>query len=326
MASLSLPIPFTVTDETYHEAFKLALTNMVGKVESYVAGPLLTCVTLWLIVQGILVMRGDITARSGITKIIMVALVASIISSSSLYSQFVENLFEQGVPSMVQQLGGDFGAPNETIPFQMDAAFRIGQAGFLATSAGIPMNDDLDSLNFEGAQLFYYFTMWSIFAIYDLIDIMVSVLVTFGPLFLLAFLFDFTRGIAKQWIGQLIGYSILLLFASVVASIVIATIAAYLVATFGAAAALTAAGNAIGTAWGVQNGGKAGQIVGLYEVDMFIMTGNALVVALPAIAASIGGGVAAQASAIGQSLSRHLAKNPSPTAQSINEFLGLSGP
>jgi len=44
----------------------------------------------------------------------------------------------------------------------------------------------------------------------------------------------------------------------------------------------------------------------LYELDLFILTGNALVVALPAIAAQIGGGVAAQGTQMGMSALRNL--------------------
>jgi type IV secretion system protein VirB6 len=305
MAGLSLPTPFTVTDETYHRIFAAYLNKIVGSVQTYVAGPLLACVTLWVIVQGVLVMRGDVSPRTGLTKLVMVAVIVGLVTSSNLYQQYVEDVFENTVPTMVQQLGGDYGAPEQTIPLQLDAAFRLGQAAFLATSVGIPEQDEIDSLAFEGAQSLFYFSLWSIFVIFDLIDIMMSVLITFGPLFLLGYLFDYTRGIAKQWIGQIVSYAILLLLASVVATVVVSTILTYMIATFGAAMALTKLGGA--TKFLSDMGGtKAGQIMGLYEVDMFIMTGNALVVAVPGIAASIGGGVAAQGlQGVGQSVVRH---------------------
>lgn len=295
MAAPSLLAPFTVIDQTYKLAFTTYLNNAVGAVESAVAGPLLTCVTLWLIVQGILVMRGDIDARKGLTKIITVALVVGLVSSANLYQEYVQSLFEEGIPAMVTQLGGNIGLPTEAIPTELDVIFRLGQVGFQKVAAEIPPMDELDSLAFEGAQFFFFFSLWGIFGVYDIVGILTSVLVAVGPLFVIGFLFEATRGITMRWIGQLISYAILLLLTSIVATVVVAV----MVASMATAFLVTV---------GVDT--TAGQLVGLYELDLFIMTGNALVVALPGIAAALGNGVAASGTQLGQSIYRHFAERP----------------
>jgi type IV secretion system protein VirB6 len=241
-------------------------------------------------------MRGDIDTRRGVTKVILVALVYGMVTSSSLYTNYVQTTFETTLPNFIADLGGDFGTQRaDTIPEQLDLAFDAGEAGFLLVSKAIPPNDELDSLAFEGAQLFFYFCLWTIFGIYDTINILMDVMITLGPLFLIGFLFDATKDIAVRWIGQLLSFSILYLLTSIVATTVVMTILAFMTATF----SLAAAGKAIPVV-----GTAAGQLIGLYEIDLFIMTGAALVTALPAIASSLGGGAAMDGAQAAQSFLR----------------------
>lgn len=119
-----------------------------------------------------------------------------------------------------------------------------------------------------------YGTLWSAFGIYDAVGILTKVLLAIGPLILTGYIFDRTRDIAAKWIGQLITYGLLLLLLNLVATIVILTEATALTLMLGV---ITLAGT------------TAAKIIGLYELDMFFLTGDALIVALPAIAGNIGG-------------------------------------
>ena len=285
-----LVAPFTAIDLAYSTAFKTYLSNAVANVQSAIATPFLACVTLWIIVQGVLVMRGDIDARRGLTKMIQVAIVVGLVTSTSLYQANVQDLFETAIPSMISKLGGGLGIPAKFVPLELDVIFRAGQAAFQKVASEIPPNDNLDSLSFQGAQFIFYFTLWSIFGIYDTVSILTSVLVAIGPLLIVGFLFDATKGITTQWVGQLIGYALLLLLVTIVAQVVVAVMGVFMIGAF-----LTTIG--LGT--------TAGEIVGLYELDLFILSGNALVVALPTIAAQIGGGVAAQGIQMGMSALRN---------------------
>ena len=296
----SLLAPFTVIDQAYRLEFTTYLSNAVGSIESAVATPLLACVTLWVIVQSILVMRGDLDARRGVTKLITVSLVVGLVTSGTLYHDYVQSLFETAIPTMIRDMGGNMGLPTEAIPTELDLIFRAGQVGFQKVAMSIPPMDELDALSFQGAQFFFNLSLFGIFSIYHIVTILTSVLVTVGPLFLIAFLFDATQSIAMRWIGQLISYAILLLLTSIVATIVVGTMLKGMTIVF-----LVTLGK----------GTTAGQIVGLYELDFFIMTGNALVLALPGIAASIGGGVAAEAGQMAKSVFRQFTGTPSHVYQ-----------
>lgn len=282
--------PFTVIDQTYKLAFTGYLDIWVAAAETTIAGPFLACVTLWVIVQGILVMRGDVDARRSLTKLVSVALVVGLVTTSSLYQEYVRDLFETAIPAMVTELAGN---PPEALPLELDLIYRGGEVGFQEVAAEIPPMDDVDGMAFEGAQLAFFLSLWGIFGIYDVVNILTSVLISLGPLFLIGFLFDATKEITMRWVGQLVSYAILLLLTTMVATIVVATMATYMGALF----LIT-----------LKKGTTAGQIMGLYELDLFIMTGNALVVALPAIAAAIGNGVAVPGAQMAQSAYRHFAE------------------
>ncbi len=302
MPTLSLLVPFTLIHETYKGVFTLYLNNVLSLVQTAVVGPVSVCVTLWVMVQGILIMRGDIDARRGLTKIVTFSLVIGLVTTSSLYQQYVYDLFETAIPAMVAQVGGNFGASDAYIPMELDAIFQLGQLGFQTVASQIPEMDTLDSLAFEGAQYFFYFTLWSIFGICDLTEILTSVLVSLGPLFIIGFLFDATKDITMKWVGQLVSYGILLLLTTIVAAMVVTTIAGTMAGTF----LVAIVGSKLGA------GSVAGKLVGLYELDMFIMTGNALVVALPAIAAQLGSGVGANGVQLGQGIMRLFADHKGP--------------
>lgn len=282
--------PFTVIDNTYKLAFTGYLDIWVAAAETTIAGPFLACVTLWVIVQGILVMRGDVDARRSLTKLISVALVVGLVTTSSLYQEYVQDLFETAIPAMVTQLAGN---PPEALPLELDLIFREGEVGFQEVAAEIPPMDEVDGMAFEGAQVAFFFSLWGIFGVYDLVDILMKVLVSLGPLFLIGFLFEATKDITMRWVGQLVSYGILLLLTTMVATVVVATMATYMAALF----LVT-----------IKKGTTAGQIMGLYELDLFIMTGNALVVALPGIAAALGNGVAVQGAQMAQSVYRNFAE------------------
>jgi type IV secretion system protein VirB6 len=313
MPGNSFPAPFTAIDLAYKEAFELYIDKILIGIENVLATPLLACVTLWVIVQGILVMRGDIDARRGVTKLLSVALVIGLVSSASLYHDYVDDMFREGIPELVQNLGGNFGLPKETIPMQIDVVFRAGEAAFQQVASQITPDNELDAIALDGAQFFFFFTLWSIFGIYDIIMIMMSVLVSVGPLFIIGFLFESTAGITTRWVGQLVSYSIMLLLVSIIASVVVSVL-------------ITAGGLIIAQ---IALGATSQDIIILYELDFLILTGNALVVAVPAIASSIGGGVGINGSQMGQSISRRLAHyvrpgpmvgGPSHQIQSLGNF------
>ena len=271
------PIPFTIADGFYGKAFASGLSNLMISIQGDIIAPALACVTLWIMVQGILVMRGDLDARRGVNRILKIALVTTLVITAEDYDNVVQEFFITIVPNFVRDFSSPVTSALGGIPGQLDAIFDTCMIEFQAIAAEIgPMNDQ-DAMAFQGAQFVLYGTLWSMFTIYEVTNVMTEVLVAIGPLILIGYLFDATKGITDRWIGQLITYALLLLLVTTVATIVIAVEASYLTAQL---------------ALILLSGPTSAQIVSFYEMDMFLLTGDAFVLALPAIAGLLGGGVA----------------------------------
>ncbi|MDK1494606.1 type IV secretion system protein [Sinorhizobium sp. 7-81] len=286
--------PFTAIHTIFDQAFKIGMNTVLEKIQTAVSAPLVACVTLWIIVQGILVMRGEIDTRGGITRVIIVSLVVSLVIGQANYHNYVVSLFEDTIPAFIHQVSGSH-IPFIDIPKKLDIMFALTQFYFQKVASEIgPMNGQ-DILAFQGAQWVFYGALWAAFAIYDAAGILTKVLLAIGPLILVGYLFDRTRDMAVKWLAQLLTYGILLLLLNIVTSLVIAT----------EAAALAIMLRVISGA-----GTTAAKIIGLYELDMFFLAGDALIVALPVIAGNIGGAYVAGTYQPGSSLNRHLAKLP----------------
>jgi type IV secretion system protein VirB6 len=281
--AFSITAPFTVTDAALNGAFSASMSDALQSIESLVTAPLLSCVTLWIIIQGILVMRGDLDTRRGLTKMIMLAIVTALVTSQSLYNSYVQTFFEQTIPGIVSQVIIDpisSSVSGEAVPAQLDTIFVIMENLFQRVAASISPDNFESSFAFESAHLVFLGTLWTVFGIYDIVNIMTETLVTIGPLILIGYLFDATRNMTIRWASQLAYYALLLLLLSIVATIVIGVDA-----LFSAAASITI----------LAIGPTDAKVIGLDELDMFFLTGDALVVALPTIAAVITSGMAESA-------------------------------
>ncbi|PBB11869.1 type IV secretion system protein VirB6 [Mesorhizobium loti] len=290
--NFKIPAPFTTIHTIFDQAFTLGLQNVVENVQAAVSAPLVACVTLWIIIQGCLVMRGQVDARGGISRVIMVSIVVALILEQDNYQKYIESVFDDTIPRLAHQISGS-DLPFTSIPQKLDFMFSATQYAIQGIASEIgPMNGQ-DILAFEGAQWVFYGALWTAFEIYDAVGILTKVLLAIGPLVLVGYLFDHTRDMAAKWIGQLLSYGLLLLLLNIVATIVIAAEAVSL-------GIMLVVIKASGT--------TAAKIIGLYELDMLFLAGDALIVALPAIASSIAGGSLAGANRPPNSLSRHFAK------------------
>ena len=74
MATADDYAPFYTFDQVIQAPFTAGLEGTVNNAMSAIQGPLTALTVLWIIVTGILVMRGDVGVRNGITRIITVSL------------------------------------------------------------------------------------------------------------------------------------------------------------------------------------------------------------------------------------------------------------
>ena len=258
----------------YASIFSAGTANAVSAGLSAISGPLTAVVVIWIIVQGALVMRGDLDARGAITKIVRVVIVVGLLSSFALFSTYIVSLFQTTLP---QWAAGAVtgGSPSPTAaPSMFDKVWDQSMAIASAASAKLKLWDVVDGVELDLLEVGIGLCLIIAFAVYEIGQIMLGVVIAVGPFVLAGYLFDATRGIAERWVGKLIGLSLLTLLIAIVLQIILQGDVTYI-----QAAGVTGAAD-------VET-----SIAILMQATMFYALGAVIIVLLPGIAAYIGGGI-----------------------------------
>ncbi len=271
------PTPFTNMDADFSVAFGAGTQNAITSLLAAVATPLLACVTLWIIVQGILVMRGDMDARGGITRIIKVALVVSILTSSGLYTNYVQTLFVTTIPNWFATASGSSHTVIASTPNIFDNMWQVSEHTVEAVNAKLPIYDIVDAVSLAMIEISITLILIVTFSIYEFSIIITGIMVAIGPVLIVGYLFEATKGVADRWIGKLITYGLLTLLINVTLTVVLQGEKEYM------RAILTQQASGLATV--------SIEIKILIELAMFLAMGAFIIVSLPAIAAALGGGL-----------------------------------
>src|ERR1700689_3020452 len=139
--------PFTNMASDFGLAFGTGTQTVITSLLAAVAAPLLAAVTLWIIIQGILVMRGDIDPRGGITRIIKVALVVGILTSSGLYTNYVQTLFITTIPNWFATAAGGSQSAITSTPATFDNMWSVTEHTIETINAQIPVYAAVDAVS-----------------------------------------------------------------------------------------------------------------------------------------------------------------------------------
>jgi type IV secretion system protein VirB6 len=258
----------------YASIFSAGTSNAVSSGLSAIAGPVSAVVVVWIIVQGILVMRGDVSVRSGITKILRVVLVVSLLTSFGLFSSYVVDLFQTSLPNWAAGAITGAGGSGATTPGMFDKVWNGSMAIAKAADAQLTTWDVADAVELALLEGGIGLCLILAFAVYEVGQIMLGVVIAVGPFVIAGYLFDSTRGIAERWLGKLIGLSILTLLIAIALTIILQGDVTY-IQTAAATGALDVETS----------------IAVLMQATLFYALGAVIIVLLPSIAAYIGGGI-----------------------------------
>ena len=273
------PVPFETTDGVFAVAFGQNLQDFSTTIFGAVQAPFSAALCVWIIVQGFLVMRGELSVRATVIRVTRAAFIYALIFGGTAYNNYVTSFFTSTVPDFVEHQI----APQTTIatiPAECDIILAIVQAEFEQIGSTISANNNLDSSSYQIARTVLYGTLFLVFALYEAASIFTGVLVAIGPIFILCYLFDSTRGFAERWLGQLVNYAVLFLLVFIIGSIVLYTEFEYLSGTAAVFIALMAC-----------QPPTAGQIDYFWDLDIFLLMGDFLVLGIPTLAAVISGGM-----------------------------------
>jgi type IV secretion system protein VirB6 len=246
---------------------------------------------LWIIVQGILVMRGDMDARGGVTRIVKIALVVGVLTSTGLYTQYVTTLFTSTLPNWVASLITSNSSVQNT-PTVFDQIWNTTVHEITSVQAQLNFYDVVDEVTLAVVQIVIALILLVTFAVYEIAQVMTGVVVAVGPFVLAGYLFDATKSVAERWLGKLLGLAILSLLINIVMNIILSGEQLYL---------RSVVNNPSSGAGSVTT-----EIQILIELCMFFAIGAFIVVSLPGIAAAIGGGIGFNAGSIGRTLTNTL--------------------
>jgi len=212
--------PFYAFDQIIQTPFTDGLQVTVNEAMSAIQGPLTAIVVLWIIVNGILVMRGDAGVRTGITRIISVSLVVGILMSTTLYDQYVVSFFTAGLPNYIAGalLGATGPAPSaHSFDVIWDSAAQV----FATAENNLNFFNVLYSVELALLQSLMVVPIGLTFLIYETAQILTDVVVCIGPFVLAGYLFAATRGVADRFVGKLISLVLLTLLVDIVLSIIV---------------------------------------------------------------------------------------------------------
>jgi type IV secretion system protein VirB6 len=266
--------PFYTFDQIIQAPFTSGLETTVNMAMSAIQGPLTDLTILWIIITGILVMRGDIGARNGVTRIITITLVVGILMSATLYNEYIVNFFTAGLPDYFasQFLGVTGTAPSA---HSFDALWNSASKVFIVAENNLNFFNVLYSVELGLLQSLMVFPIGLVFLIYETARILTDIVVCIGPFVLAGYLFSATRSIADRFIAKLIGLTILTLLVDIVLSIIINGFTTYVDETLA----------------NVSLASKPEAILICTQLVIFLTIGSLITTFLPGIASFIGGGV-----------------------------------
>ena len=267
--------PFYYFDQAIQTPFTDGVTGTVNAAMSAIQGPLTAIVVLWIIISGILVMRGDIAVRTGITRILSVSIVVGILMSTTLYDEYIVSFFTTGIPNY---FASSFLGVTGTTPSASEFDTIWMQALTVISDVDKTLNffNVLYSVQLGLLQIILIIPIAIVFLIFEVARIMTDVVVCIGPFVLVGYLFSATKGVADRFIGKLISLTLLTLLIDIVLSIIIQGYTTYIAETL---AVVTT------------NMDKAADIAICDQMVVFFFIGCLVTCFLPGLAAFLGGGI-----------------------------------
>jgi type IV secretory pathway VirB6-like protein len=229
---------------------------------------------LFVIVNGVLVMLQRLQWNAAVLNCVRAVAVANLLTVA-MYNQWVETMFLTTVPTWIgTAIGGLVGVGVAEQFDALRAAINHMAGVLLAANSGISPSMIANRLSISLAAEFSVGALWLAFLIDFIAECMMAIVAPVGAVVMLAYLFSSTRHWAERWIGKLVALALLELLVAIELKIVLTQFQAYM-----------------GTQEAVSGTGIDADelIANLWGIGWAFWFGAAMMIALPAIAAAIGG-------------------------------------
>jgi type IV secretion system protein VirB6 len=284
MTTVTLGVdPFTNWDSFIQQPFTNGLSSTISSSMSFIQAPVESLVVLWIIVSGILVMRGDISVRTGLTRVISATLVVGIVMSTTLYNEYVVSLFTVGLPNFIGQAFSNGTATTEPNTFYQIMVNT--QKVFVQAEKGVSAVDIGAAVLFGLLDVMSLIPTILLFLLYELTKILIDLVVCIGPFVLPGYLFSATKTVADKFMSKLIGLSVLTAFIDILLSVMNGGINTY------CADVLSMITSGQSSGWFGTSEDIAATLIICMQLVVFLVISGLMMVFLPGIASYIGGGV-----------------------------------
>jgi type IV secretory pathway VirB6-like protein len=265
---------FTTMFTTYNTSLITASQTVANSLLS-IGGPQLTgAITLVIVVIGVMMLFHKMTLADGTLWVVKAIMIASILSTG-MYTQYVQTMFLTTIPNMIASTIGT-AASGLTVPQQFDllrSAADHNAAAMLAATSHIDQLGQNISIRFAINGIDFF--LFCCFVVDLLAAALAAVVAPAGAVLLIFYLFQHTRRWAENWIGKMVSLMLLQLFVAILLQVIIAQFTGYMRTS----EAQSVSGIDIDEA-----------INALWSIAWTFGVGLLLLVSLPAIASSIGGG------------------------------------
>jgi type IV secretory pathway VirB6-like protein len=248
-----------------------AADALIGAIGNELAAAL----GLFVIANGVLVFLGRMQWNVAILNCVRAVAVANLLTVG-LYNQWVQTIFLTTLPGWIAgAIGGDAGLGMAEQFDRLRSAIDHQAAILWAANNSWTPAAFANRMSITFAAQFDVLALWFSFLIDSIAQMLMAVVAPVGTVVMLAYLFGNTRHWAERWIGKLVALALLELLVAIELKIVMVQFQAYMGKIEAAGAVGTDAAEAISNLW---------------AAGWAFMFGAAIMIALPAIAAAIGGG------------------------------------
>ncbi|MGH7083422.1 MAG: type IV secretion system protein, partial [Acetobacteraceae bacterium] len=262
--------------QTYLTSIAGAISSVVDKALAAAQGPLDVTLILLLMIYGYEVITAQgTTFRQAMTRFMRIAVVVFLVANASAYNYYVVSFFTTGLPNFFAQHIA--GAPGGTNP---GATFDTVLTSMWYDTTLVWRNAPgwIKAIFFDMAAFAAFgivaCSLVVMFAVFLVVQMLIGVTVTIGPILILGWLFDYTRKIVNGWIDVLLTLSLVTLTVNVLLELLVTAMKSTLDNT-------------------VLTGPATDQLLSLLGIALVVLVLSASVLVLPRMIERIAGGVAA---------------------------------
>ncbi|WP_018099459.1 type IV secretion system protein [Sinorhizobium meliloti] len=215
---------FAFVDEQFKAPLENFISSGTSNVASWITGPLIAALTLYVVLYGYLVLRGSVQEPilDFAFRAIKLAIIVMLVKNASEYQTYVTNIFFDVLPREISQALNTGTAPSaSTFDSLLDKGQQCAKEIWAGASWPIDIVSGTSGMLVIGAS-FIVAAIGYIVSLYARLAL--AIVLAIGPIFVALAMFQASRRFTEAWIGQLANFVILQVLVVAIGSLLITCI------------------------------------------------------------------------------------------------------